>query len=276
MELSIFTAYPTLFFEKGIYNSMDEALSATKKMGVDSAEIFTFEFDAFPFKTYVECLNRNDIRLNTIIVTSSFTNDDKNNYDAEISKIKRTIDDAANAGAKFVMVVPDANNVTSHSEKDRVLSSIITGMTEVTDYAKNTPVTVTMENFSLHTHPYSTIDEMLYIMQNVPNLKYTLDSGNFACVQNDVLKAYDVLKDYIVNVHMKDFKEYEFGCIVRPNIPVLDGCALGEGFVPLDALMNKLKADKYNGSLVMEINSDRNVPDDFVHSAEYLRRIINA
>ena len=276
MELSIFTAYPTLFFEKGIYSSMDEALSATKKMGVDSAEIFTFEFDAYPFKNYVECLNQNDIRLNTIIVTSSFTNDDKNNYDAEISKIKGIIDDAANVGSKFVMVVPDANNVLNRSDKDRVLSSIITGMTEITEYAKNTPVTVTMENFSLNTHPYSTIAEMHYILKNVPGLKYTIDSGNFACVQENVLDAYDVLKDYVVNVHMKDFKEDEFGCIVRPNIPVLDGCALGEGFVPLEELMNRLKTDKYDGSLVIEINSEKNVPEDFVHSAEYLRRIINA
>lgn len=41
-------------------------------------------------------------------------------------------------------------------------------------------------------------------MKNVPGLKYTLDTGNFAFSDENVLEAMEVMKDYIVHVHCKD------------------------------------------------------------------------
>lgn len=40
-------------------------------------------------------------------------------------------------------------------------------------------------------------------MENVPGLKFTLDTGNFAYSDGGCCAAYEVLKDYIVHVHAR-------------------------------------------------------------------------
>lgn len=274
MSISIFSFYPIDLFEKGFYSSIDEALSETRKLGIKTAEAFTFEFEKYPFKEYASFLKRNDLSLKTVIITSPFAICDDSNYVKEIDNIKKIAEDAEKEGAEFIMVVPDADVETKSKEK--TLETMIKGLSEITEYTKNSSLTTTIENFSLESHPYSTIEELQYIFKNVPDLKLTFDAANFYCVKNDPVKAYETLKEHIIHAHGKDWLEDETGGIVRPGLPVLDGCPVGDGILPLEEIIARFKNDGYRGQFVIEINSDKVIPDWISKSAEFLRRNIDA
>lgn len=277
MELSTFGIYPASLYKSGRYKTPSEAFKAFSDLGFGSTELASCEFSyILSFDEYKENFKKHNIKLKTVQIITSFAEGSKEKYLEEIEKAKADIDKAQKLGAELVMVVPEVFDVHTEEDKIKVRDLIIKGMKELVDYAKNTSVTVTMENFSLHEYPYSTIDEMEYILKEVDGLKFTLDSGNFYCVGNDVIKAYDRLKDYIVNVHLKDFRDDENGIIIRPNLPVTDGCALGKGKIPLKELIQRLKSDNYDGDLVFEINSSKLCLEDIVASVDFIRGALHA
>ena len=65
-------------------------------------------------------------------------------------------------------------------------------------------VEVTLEDFDNAEAPYSRMNELLWFTRNVPGLRCTFDMGNFAFGYENVMDAYELLKNYIVHVHCKD------------------------------------------------------------------------
>lgn len=94
--------------------------------------------------------------------------------------------------------------------------------------------------------------QLLWFMENVPGLKFTLDTGNFAYSDEDAVQAYEVLKDYIVHVHCKD----------RNVDPALTGehrynrgllaAAVGSGYLPMKEILDRLKESGYEDYLAIE------------------------
>lgn len=276
MNIGIFSCYLYEMYKKGFFKTLDESFTYAREHGITSCEMFVSEFDYLPFEEYRDTLKRNDIDFRTLIAYLPYCADNEAVCKNTTEKMKKYIDMLSSSDAKYFMIVPDVRGVHSSDDKKRVLSYITDSAITLCEYAKGSSITTIMENFSMHDFPYSTIDEMLYLAENVHGLKLAIDSGNFYCVRNDVLKAYDVLKDYIVDVHMKDWHEDPFGSIVRPMLPVLDGCSIGSGLMPLKELIQKLKQDSYDGHLVIEINSSKTKFEDYYNSVEFLRREIDA
>lgn len=102
---------------------------------------------------------------------------------------------------------------------------------------------------------YCNKNNIIHMLRNIQGLRYTFDIGNFLCVQEDVLKAYKLFKEYIQNVHIKDWIYDEFGYLIRPEIPALNGCVMGEGILPLTELLSNMKEDGFDGELLLEINT---------------------
>lgn len=276
MELSTFLYYPAMLQQEGFYNTVADALRAVGTLGIKSIEYEPVYYDIMQTCEFKQACSQSNVYLLTDIVETSFASGTSENYQKEIQRIKKAVDIAENNGARFVMVVPVEIEVKCPQDKIKARDLIVKGMKEIVEYAKDTSVTVTMENFSLNEYPYSTIDEMVYILENVPGLKMTFDSGNFYCVKQDVLQAYERLKKYIVNVHVKDFKSDENGCIVRPDLPTLEGCSIGQGNIPVSEVLKKLKEDNYQGVLVIEQNSNKITLQELKASVEYIRSVIDA
>lgn len=274
MEISIFSVYPLNLYEQGFFGSVDAAFSSIKETGINKAEVFTFELENKTLSDYASALKRNGLDFETLIITSPFAVCDEKNYIAEIDKIKKYAEDAEKEGAKFIMLVPDAESETK--SKEAVCETMITGLNEITSYIKNSSLKATIENFSLHSHPYCTIEELKYVFDNVNDLKFTYDPANFYCVKVDPIKAYDALKEHIIHAHAKDWVEDEAGSIVRPSLPVLDGCVIGDGILPFEEIVNRFKNDGYDGRFVIEINSNTVTFDMLKKSTDFLRRTFNA
>lgn len=76
---------------------------------------------------------------------------------------------------------------------------------------------------------------------NSPYLRATFDPANFVQCGVDTLKAYDMLKDYIEYMHIKDAR-YSDGVVVPAG--------MGDGNV--EKILSNLKADGYEGFVSLE------------------------
>ena len=131
-------------------------------------------------------------------------------------------------------------------------------------------MSVTIENQSLPSRPDSRISDIRYILDNLPELRLVLASGNFFCVGEDVIEAYTALSDRMIHAHVKDWRFSPTGAMSRENIPRFEGCAIGDGILPLAELFDKLRADKYDGNLVLEVNACDITREVLDRSCDYL------
>jgi sugar phosphate isomerase/epimerase len=91
--------------------------------------------------------------------------------------------------------------------------------------------------------------------------------------------AYEMLKDFIRSIHLKDAVKYDWDLHGDPEDLYLQRdftgdymcVALGAGAVNYDAVLNRLKADGYQGSLILEPHTgDRRLDAAIKDSLAYL------
>ena len=264
---------------QNFYGQPDFTMKHAKSVGVEAIEIFTLELNDKTLKEYKHFAAGYGIDISGIVCDSYLSDLDPEKRLAGIDKVKRCVDDASANNVKRIMVDPriasvdGISQVRSMEDKLFVRDTICEGLNKIVEYAKGSGVTITLENYSKHTHPFSTKEEVLYQLENVPGLRYTLDAGNFYCVKDDVLKAYELLKGYIDNMHLKDWIEYEFGYYLCPNMTPLDGCIMGEGVVPLDELLKRMKADNvFDIDCILELNTTEITKNDVEKSTDFIKK----
>ena len=131
----------------------------------------------------------------------------------------------------------------------------------------------TLEDFDGPVQPFARMYQLLWFMENVPGLKFTLDTGNFAYSDEDAVQAYEVLKDYIVHVHCKD----------RAESPLVHGrfcrglgqTPAGTGYLPMAKLLTDLEACDYDGYLAIEHFDAPDQLSFIEQSAAFLRQWVS-
>ena len=257
MKWSVYS--PILTHNK--YMAADAFIRFVRTCGIRAVEIMSVELKEQSLTAFKEYYNHFDLDVTGFILFTDFVNLEGSVYTEEMQRVRELLKEVQENDIRHVMVVPGVKGVKCPADKLAARERIVAGMKEIVSYAAEKDITVTMENYSLHTHPYSTVEEMLYLMEQVPGLKYTMDMGNFYCVKEDVLKAYERLKPYLVHAHVKDWVADPFGYIIRPEIPALKGCEPGSGLVPLKELLTRMKQDGYKGNLLAEIDVVEDVRD---------------
>ena len=125
--------------------------------------------------------------------------------DKEIERAYDMLKMASELGAGKVLVVPGALNMAEAAELaacagdydttavymdgNAAVQNMKKSLRQICEEAEKYGITVTMEDFDGFCQPFSRINELLWFMKNVPGLKYTLDTGNFAFSDENVLEA---------------------------------------------------------------------------------------
>lgn len=207
--------------------------------------------------------------------------------DRDTSKGKRMIEAAAEMKASRILVIPgelegweaaelsacsDVYDATErYMNQSATIQKMKCALAELVAYAANTGIQVTLEDFDGFLHPYARINQLLWFMRHVQGLKYTLDMGNFSFSNEDVVKAAEILGEYIVHVHCKDRRESQY--VKGEFCKGLGQCAAGEGYIPIKSLVKGLKESGYNGYLAIEHFGVENQLSHIEKSAAYLKRL---
>lgn len=114
---------------------------------------------------------------------------------------RESVDEALAMEAPILMIPPFPIAGKSMEEALKIWTEIYAIAVE---HAKGTPLTVTLESTGMPKSPLVTGEEALSVLKQVPGLKVTFDQGNTATAC-DEKEAYQMLKDYIVHFHIKDW-----------------------------------------------------------------------
>ena len=174
------------------------------------------------------------------------------------------VDEAVFWNAKTLLVVPGFLETTEGPAYEEGRLRMLEGLSHLCDLAQPKGLRVTLEDFDDLRAPYSTPQELLWFLTREPRLRCTFDTGNFALRNIAELDAFDSLKHKIVHVHCKD----------RSLDGTMACCALGDGRVPLAALVDRLLAQHYHGDLVIEHFGVADQLAAMERSAHWLRQSI--
>lgn len=178
---------------------------------------------------------------------------------AEIARMKGQVDVATRLGATLlrhdVCYSEKHNGVTVSFEK--MLPRIADAAREITVYAESLGIRTMTENHGLIAQDSDRV-ERLYNTVDHNNYGILVDIGNFACADEDSIRAVSRLAPYAFHVHAKDFHKYAFSetapthAFVTRGCNKLVGCAIGDGDIPTAQCIAILKKAGYDGYLTVE------------------------
>ena len=227
-------------------------------MGIVEADGLESELAALPLPEYKKYINDAGMEMGALVGLSDFITAEGKVLEENTARIKGLIDELSHLGVPKIMLAPMVTTAFDDESFYAMREKMVEGFGSMVEYAKGSGVTVMIENQSVPQRADSYIKDCRYILDQVPGLGFVLDAGNFFCVGDDVLEAYEVMKDRIIHCHVKDWEYHPYGGIVRSNMPAMrSALVMGEGLLPLDTLLKRMKSDGYEGSLVLEINGIR-------------------
>lgn len=260
-----------------------ELLTGVRQAGIGAVEInLTYLLE---HKETTELLKQADLGVSCIYEFYEMDRCDESN------KIRNHIETAVEVGANRILVVPgflseqESEVMQSHMHSyDRVAAYLVKnekvlhmakGLAYAAKLGKKAGVTVTVEDFDDIKSPLSGMNGIMWFLNRVPELRYTLDMGNFVYNDEDVLDAWEILKNKISHVHCKDRGVEEDKSSGNEKSSINRGLlsvAAGYGYLPIATLINRLKESGYDGYLAIE---HFDAPDQEVcmrRSAEFLRK----
>ena len=148
---------------------------------------------------------------------------------------------ARSMGASKIMAIPGFYSDKCKDQKE--LERMHEGMRILSSIASENGLMLTIEDYDNALSPIATMEGMNSFLEAVPELKVTLDTGNFIFSGEDILAAQDLFIKKITHVHLKDslWSSSGEGDILEST----DGrrmypCAVLDGDIPIDTVLQKL------------------------------------
>lgn len=206
------------------------------------------------------------------VVRCDYTSDDSVNKG--VSELKNAMELAKRAGAPNFMMVFLPIDDSDYSIKEQFKAQVRRVMPELTAYAEQVGITPTIEDYSALLYPYATFEDIGWLLEHNPSLRFNYDSGNFPLAFADELEGARLFADKTTHVHLKDLvKSKESGLFLRGDT-YYDSVVLGEGYLKNREALTCLKNAGYNGAVIIEICPvDDYMLEGVLKSAEYLKRV---
>lgn len=169
------------------------------------------------------------------------------------------LETAAFFGAKKVLCVPGFIEAADNYPDCMKLAA--ERLNEMCAAAENYDITVTVEDYDDIKSPCCKTAGIKFLLDNVPELMFTFDTGNFAYCLEEAAKACEIFFSRIAHVHLKDrlrtVRHMPDG--KKPPNPKADlsgkdmyPCAVGAGYIGIESLMKRLSEKGYKGDYTVE------------------------
>lgn len=197
----------------------------------------------------------------------------------ETKKAQQHINMAVHTGAKRILVVPgflsgDASVKMQQSllseeqtkvffHRNEEIRKMKEALDVLTGVGRKNGVIVTVEDFDDRNSPFSGLHGVHWFLTQVPELGYTLDTGNYLFYGDNVLEAMERLKSRIVHVHCKDRNPVNFASV-----------RTGSGCIPLEEILSRLNEQGYRSYLAIEHFDVDEQEVCIRQSAEFLKKTL--
>lgn len=274
--ISSYCLSPAMARGASIYDVIDYA----KNLGCEHIEFvpfytpFVVEKEGRVDFEYVESVRRKcedvSLDISTYSVNADLLNPDKEARESEIARVKLHMDAAEALGLKWMrhdvasFRRPFSSNTPENFEKE--LPLMIDGIRRLYEYADKKGIATTLENHGFFCNGADRVIRMINAA-DCPNLKMTMDVGNFLCVDDDPVAAVKKCLPYAAIIHFKDFyirkkdrlpgQTEMFNCnngswFETVGGKMLRGSILGQGDMDIPEIINQIRAYGFDGYLSLE------------------------
>ena len=174
--------------------------------------------------------------------------------DPETLRYREIIDLAVESGADNLLLIP---GMLTTGNTSRDIDHMLEGMKRATEYGRSVGMPVLMEDFDGLLSPYNCIVGLKWFLDSVEGLGCAFDTGNFVAFHEDELAAFEMFADRIQTVHLKDrslMPQHEgntpFVCADGEKVYA---CSIGDGFIRIPDILQKLQNRNYHGNLIIEL-----------------------
>lgn len=270
MKISVFFDH-ILQAQEQTGKSIEELLQGVRQSGIEAVEI-CLDFLVEHEETW-EALKQADLAVSCIYEFYDMGRCD------ETEKARKHIETAVKVGAEKVLVVPgflkgwsskrmqhkmsDVQAIEKFMSSNKEIRRMVEGLSFLAKLGKEKGVTVTVEDFDDRNSPLSGMHGIHWFLKQIPELMYTLDTGNYLFYNENVVDAFALLSDRIAHVHCKDRQEESHASV-----------AVGTGYIPFEKVIQSLKAQGYSGYLAIEHFDVENQEDCMRRSAEFLKQVL--
>ena len=226
-----------------------------KKCGINSLDLMDIEVSLYGEQKLLEAMKAQEVSCGCIIMTAPFFDTPKKVE----RKLKKAFALAKRMGADTLMVVPGGTGMDRSAcakmSRWQMLDRAVEKYALAVELGKQYGIRVGFENTPADYKPLSAAEDCRYLLDKVPGLGMIFDTGNFrvADTNADELKAYELLKDRVIRVHLKDvvvgfFKNGE-ACVNGQKIRAV---TTGSGVIPMAELIRRFRDDGYAGTFAVE------------------------
>ena len=197
-------------------------------------------------------LRQHGIELAAYAIGNNFVQADEAQFHEQVEVVKRGIAMAKRLGAPTLRVF---GGHAPGMVPEEALALAVKGLSAVAPHAEDHAVTLAVEN---HGGIPGTSEQVLRLLDEVgsPAVRAMLDLGNFLAVGQSPSEAVPELVPYAAHVHAKDFRilplDSQEGHPVEGADYRLAACAVGDGDLDYDFLLQALHDGGYQGSVSIE------------------------
>ncbi len=261
--------------ESGRYADIYEAAKAANEAGITAVDLPLWMLEKHGFNPEELAAKLLDLGIEITSVHYNVNCDytDRKSVDAGVAELKSAMEKAAKTTAQNFMIILCPQDFFDFSKQEAFKKEVRRVMPELVSYCCSLGLTPTIENYSLPIFPYSTIEDIKWLMNNNPRLMFNYDSGNFTCSEIDEVEGAGAFADRTVHAHIKDW--------LGP--PLIDGfwapqnsLAIGRGTTPNEQALKVLKDAGYDGAVIIEICPPKDdMFGDLIESAKELKKIFD-
>lgn len=228
---------------------LEELLTGVRQAGIEAVEICLDYL--LSHEEVMDTLKQADLAISCIYEFYDMGRID------ETQKACRHVEAAVKAGAGRILVVPgfldgaeskQMQEKMSHVQEieeflsgNSQISRMVEGLSFISKLGREKNVVVTVEDFDDLNSPFSGMNGIRWFLGQIPELKYTLDTGNYLFYQENMLDAFSLFGDRIAHVHCKDRHKTDQASV-----------EVGGGYIPFEDVICRLKAQGYDGYLAIE------------------------
>lgn len=191
-------------------------------------------------------------------------------------RVEKLIRFMSRKGVEQLLLIPGF--VHEAQTRQSAMDEAAKQMKELVYLARSLHVQCSLEDFDNVAAPFGTWQELKWYVEQMPGLKISFDTGNFAYFAQDALEAYEQLEPYICLVHAKD-RKYA-GRESESPLKATDGTllypsAVGSGEMPMREVFARLKARGFDGGVIIEHFGSRDMMADMRQSVKWLKEQLN-
>nr|WP_306220294.1 sugar phosphate isomerase/epimerase family protein [Cohnella sp. WQ 127256] len=207
----------------------------------------------------VQKANEVNLPIAGYAITANFIQESKDDYEAEIARVKHHVDIAHRLGVKLIRhdVASRALQECSIVQFEADMDIMVQACRVIADYAAQYSIITSVENHGFYIQASDRVQRIIHAVDR-PNFQTTLDIGNFMCVDEDPVVAVKKNISYASTVHLKDF-------YVRPSYQhpgegwfqsrggnFLRGAIFGQGDIDVREIIRIIKRSGYSGYISIE------------------------